>query len=166
MFKVIGIEYLGYAAATTGGVSFIVKIEVPKDRFPSIDEGKAYLNIIVPIEEDEKLSCRIVSRLIDNGSISHWGEDEALTQEEHSIVQKWIEDNGIRKQALDIATEYKNQLKTFFSLSDDMEKIFEEKAETHEQRLDKRNRIEKVREKFDKVSARLDELQNMKVANT
>lgn len=166
MFKVIDIEYLGYAAATTGGVSFIVKIEVPKDRFPSIDEGRAYLNIIVPIEEDEKLSYRIVSRLIDNGSISHWGEDEALTQEEHSIVQKWIKDNDIRKQALDIATEYKNQLKTFFSLSDDMEEIFEEKAVTHEQRLDKRNRIEKVREKFDKVSARLDELQNMKVANT
>lgn len=166
MIKPTNIEYAGYAAATTGGIAFMVKLETTKERFPNIEEGMVFLSIIAPVEGDRELNYTIVSRLISNGEITHWGEDEELTEEEHLIIQQWCKENEIVKKANFIETVYKKHLDRFFALGEEMRAIFKEispESDGIEQIYERKTRLDELREEFDQENANIEKLKNMKV---
>lgn len=166
MFELLNIEYKGYAAATTGGVAFIVNVKANKERFPSIEGGMVRLSITVPLDEKEKIGYRIVSRLIDSkGDISHWGEDEEITEEEHTLIQKWCLDHDIKKQAKVLANEYKTQYNLFFALSEKMDNIFkEETPDSIEEMKQQQKRLNDVRKQYQEALQKMEDMKNIKVS--
>jgi len=166
MFELLNIEYKGYAAATTGGVAFIVNIKTNKERFPSIKEGMARLSITVPLDDNEEIRYRIVSRLINSkGEISHWGEEEKLTEEEHFLVKKWSLDHNIKKQARVLASEYETQYNLFFALSEEMDNIFKEDTpDSIEQMKQQQKRLNDVRKQYQEALQKMEDMKNIKVS--
>lgn len=170
MFEILNLEYLGYAAATMGGVGFIANIEVPKGRFPDIEDGMARLSILVPINITDELKYTIVSRHIHkDGDISHWGEDITLTVEEISIIEKWCKDTDIKGKAQEIISEYKTKMNEYFILNDKMSSLMENKREVRgkvssEEMLSMIEEYDSIRKQSDEIAKRLDELKDMKVS--
>jgi hypothetical protein len=166
MFELLNIEYKGYAAATTGGVAFIVNVETSKERFPSIKEGMVRLSLTVPLDQNEEIDYHIVSRLINSkGEISHWGEEEELTEKEHFLVKKWCLDHDIKKQARDLASEYEKQYKLFFTLSEKMENIFtEEMPDSIEKMKQQQKRLQDVRKQYEEAFQKMEDMKNIKVS--
>jgi len=166
MFELLNIEYKGYAAATTGGVAFIVNVNTNKERFPSIKEGMVRLSITVPLDKKEEIRYRIVSRLIDSkGDISHWGEEEELTEKEHFLVEKWCSHHDIKKQARELADKYQTQYNLFFELSEKMDNIFkEETPDSIEEMKQQQKRLNDVREQYQEAFQKMEDLKNIKVS--
>jgi hypothetical protein len=166
MFELLNIEYKGYAAATTEGVAFIVNVKTNKERFPSIKEGMVRLSITVPLDEKEEIRYRIVSRLIDSkGDISHWGEEEKLTEKEDFLVEKWCLDHDIKKQAKDLASEYETQYNLFFALSEKMDNIFQEETpDSIDEMKNQQKRLSVVREQYQEALQKMEDLKNIKVS--
>lgn len=175
MLKVLNIEYLGYAGATMGGVGFVINLDVPKGRFPNIQEGMAKLSVTVPIDNEEKLRYYIISRLVgEKGKISHWREDVELTNEEINIIETSLAEQNILQIGTEIANEYKEKQDLLFKLYDELDEVsgFDGLAGL-QSLLENRKviqsspRIEKekeLRKKIDMISNRLRELEDLKVS--
>jgi hypothetical protein len=164
MIKILNIEYKGYAPATTGGVSYIVNMEAPSERFPDIAKGRARLSVVVPLRKSEKIKYHIISRLIDdNGKISHWGEDEELNLEEKQLIDAWIIENKLIEDARAIDEEHERQYKIFNDVLKKKKKIYAERPADYDGIIDKMNRLDELDKEFDAAKDAMDALTNVKV---
>jgi hypothetical protein len=127
MFKLNKIQYGGYADATTGGVSFIIFVDVPKERFPSLEGQEIRLNIVVPISSKQDMIYTLVTRMdFEDGHFGHFGTVEELTADEIKYIKKWCADNEIVKESQRITFEYNKEMDTFFYWGDKVTKIYKE----------------------------------------
>jgi polyhydroxyalkanoate synthesis regulator phasin len=154
-----------YAGATTGGISYMIDINVEPEQFPSLKDRTGALNIVVSVA-DFSVNYSICSKLIsEDGSTSHWREETKLTDEEHSIISEWIANNNIRKDAMMLAREYETTRERWFEKMDECIKKMEESSDNDslEDFKARRDDIDSLNNEADQMRKRLDELQDMAV---
>lgn len=161
--KVTGIYSKGYAAATTGGISYILDIEVAKDRFPDIDTP--CIALVVPVNNDRSISPRLVSRLVsDSGRVSHWGGYEELTPDETLAVMRFVWENSLIDDAANIRREYFRRTKAFEKAIDDQRSFIQslKRPTTLEELEAQIRKREELGKKVEEAHLRLEELKDIK----
>lgn len=164
MLKPLQIEYMGYAAATTGGVSFMVKMEVPEGRFPDIKNGAVVLNIVAPLKR-KSLTYRVVSRMVDGSGVTHYSEQVKLTREERTVIDQWTKENGIRKQADEIAAKFESARQYYFDVCEELNQVYYKKKQpTNLDELISQNKeIAELQKKAEKANAEMESLRDIKL---
>lgn len=164
MLRPLHIEYMGYAAATTGGVSFMVAMDVPKGRFPDIKDGAAVLNIVAPLRR-KSLTYSVVSRMVSATGVTHYGEQVKLSREERQAIDKWTKENGIRKQADEIAAKFESAREYYFDICEQLNKIYNEKKvpDNLDEMIAQNKEIAELQKKAEEANKRMEELRDIKL---
>lgn len=154
--KIGKVKSAGYAAATTGGVSFMLGLEVSEKRFGSIEKEEAFaLSFVYPVEEGEGVKMTVCTETIhEDGTKSFWGLDEdepenELTKSEKQTILVQCEEMGIVETAKHVVQKYKNLQKEWFDEKYDVPQVTWNESTTLEdivQHTEKQNRLRSERE--------------------
>lgn len=161
LFELKKIESAGYAH-TMGGVSFMIDVEVAKNRF-SIEQEKTRINVVVPDNTENKMIFNVVSKTIEeNGKVTFSGEIEEFTKEEILYMNEWCEKNNIRDEGNKILIEYKNEIENHFNLNDKFNEIInEEMIKNMKNIIDKSKRLKLVMVQLNESEEKIESLKNI-----
>jgi hypothetical protein len=121
---VLGIYAKGYAGATMGGVSYMLNLKEEE-----IQGVKNPVASVLYENDTEKVIIRLCSRLImEDGRVTHWGEDKNFNSHQKAKIKKWIEDNSIIEDAKHITKRYKENFDELMASYDELKKHYEKRV--------------------------------------